>query len=392
MVARLAALIVNYNSGAYALGLARALRAQWREMGRDDRALELVVVDNASRAADAAPLELLRREGARVDVCDTNLGYAAGMNRALAHTQGSGGDLVLVLNPDLALFPGCLARLLATHALTPRLGALAPRAFLDPARQWRMPPNRLPTRAAQALDESASQDARLAAQLSRQRTRHALREWLAEKPLEVEMLSGACLLLSRSAIDAAGGLFDPRYPLYYEDSDLCRRLARAGLSLVLEPRAEIVHHWARSSGIESHDPEPSRRHALSRAAFFERWPDAPAEPASADESDGAPFPACAPLGALKAAPQLVFPHPGRWLVEVAMVATFPLAAGALVEAQSWRMDERAWEWFYRGRYFLRAHDLNLTNTSAAWWLDKPSAARTKPLEPNELTALGSMPV
>jgi GT2 family glycosyltransferase len=139
MVARLAALIVNYNSGAYALGLARALRAQWREMGRDDRALELVVVDNASRAADAAPLELLRREGARVDVCDTNLGYAAGMNRALAHTQGSGGDLVLVLNPDLALFPGCLARLLATHALTPRLGALAPRAFLDPARQWRMP-------------------------------------------------------------------------------------------------------------------------------------------------------------------------------------------------------------------------------------------------------------
>ena len=384
MALRLAALIVNYDSGAYALSLARGVRAQWRELGRANADLEVVVVDNASRSDQSRALAELTRDGVRVDVCSTNLGYAAGMNRALAHTRGSAADLVAVLNPDIALFPGALGRMLSTHAATPRLGALGPRAFLDPARQWRMPPNRLPTRRAQRLEARAANEPLLADSISRERTRHALREWSASAPLEVEMLSGACLLLSRGAIESAGGLFDERYPLYYEDTDLFRRLRRVGLSLVLEPRAEIVHHWARSSGIEQHDPEPIRRHAISRAAYLERWADELPEPESGDPPDGPAFPEFHPLGPRATAPELRFPHAGRWLVEIAMLPTFPLAAGALVDGAAWRMDERAWEWFYRGSYFARAHDLEDLCARAAWSFEKTSPARSAPLSPDEV--------
>ncbi|HTF87759.1 MAG TPA: hypothetical protein VK843_05075, partial [Planctomycetota bacterium] len=226
-----------------------------------------------------------------------------------------------------------------------------------------------------------------------ERTRHALREWTASEPMEVEMLSGACLLLPRSAIQAAGGLFDERYPLYYEDTDLFQRLSRAGLRLILDPRAEIVHHWARSSGIESQDPEPARRLEISRAAYFARWFDAgkPATPASPAPPDATIANRFQSLGAIASPPELEFPHRARWLVELAMLPSFPLAAGAIVEGNRWRMDERAWEWFYRGRYFVRAVDLADSTERAAWTFDKPSPARTAPLQPRELEEPTNVP-
>ena len=57
--------------------------------------------------------------------------------------------------------------------------------------------------------------------------------------LSVSFMTGAVLLLRRSAVLAAGGLFDPRYFMFFEDSDLSQRLRRAGwrLAVVLNPHA-----------------------------------------------------------------------------------------------------------------------------------------------------------
>ncbi|NOR53666.1 MAG: hypothetical protein GQ536_06225, partial [Candidatus Aminicenantes bacterium] len=41
----------------------------------------------------------------------------------------------------------------------------------------------------------------------------------------------------------AGGLFDPRFFLYFGDIDLFVRLRRAGYSLIIDPRAEVIHHY-----------------------------------------------------------------------------------------------------------------------------------------------------
>ncbi len=393
---RLAALIVNFDSGSYALALARAVRQQWLELGAANADLEIVVVDNASNTDQGRELAALQQFGARVVQSAQNLGYAAGMNLALAQTRGSDSDLVLVLNPDLALFPGALGRLLGTQRETPGAGAIGPRAFLEPTGTWRMPPNRLPTPEGEWLAARALREPELARALSNTRTQHALREWTAIEPTEVEMLSGACLLLSRRAIASAGGLFDERYPLYFEDTDLCMRLSRAGLALVFEPRAEIVHHWARSSGIERGDSEPGRRRHLSRDAYFERWFGAEARGplALADALVGASavFPPgeFRELGECHTAPSFEFSGSGTRLLEIAMVPSFPLAAGALVGGASWRMDERAFEWFYRGRYFARALDSIDPSgpvhraDRGPWSFLKPSPARVQPLSPLEL--------
>ncbi len=54
-------------------------------------------------------------------------------------------------------------------------------------------------------------------------------------------INGACMLVRTAAL-AQVGLFDPRYFLYYEETDLCRRMSLAGWRLEQCADAGIVHH------------------------------------------------------------------------------------------------------------------------------------------------------
>ena len=54
-------------------------------------------------------------------------------------------------------------------------------------------------------------------------------------------------LANRDAILRVGG-FDERYFLYFEDVDLCKRLGRAGYSIIYVPQARILHLLHQSTG------------------------------------------------------------------------------------------------------------------------------------------------
>ena len=63
-------------------------------------------------------------------------------------------------------------------------------------------------------------------------------------PAPPEWVSGACMLVRRSAYEAIGG-FDERFFLYCEDTDLCRRLWQAGHAVRFEPGARSTTSAAR---------------------------------------------------------------------------------------------------------------------------------------------------
>jgi len=60
-----------------------------------------------------------------------------------------------------------------------------------------------------------------------------------------------CLFIVRAEVLEEVGLFDERYCLYFEDSDLCMRIKRAGYKIVVDPQIKIWHKVAQSSGIGS---------------------------------------------------------------------------------------------------------------------------------------------
>ncbi len=60
-----------------------------------------------------------------------------------------------------------------------------------------------------------------------------------------------CLFIVRREVLEKVGLFDERYCLYFEDSDLCARIKNAGYRLIIDPQIKLWHKVAQSSGIGS---------------------------------------------------------------------------------------------------------------------------------------------
>jgi N-acetylglucosaminyl-diphospho-decaprenol L-rhamnosyltransferase len=89
-------------------------------------------------------------------------------------------------------------------------------------------------------------------------------------------LSGACVLVRKSAFDELGG-FDDGYFMYFEDVDLGYRLGKAGYRNVYEPAAVVVHSGAHSTSdhsarmISVHH-ESARRFLTRKYSGWYLWP------------------------------------------------------------------------------------------------------------------------
>ena len=68
-------------------------------------------------------------------------------------------------------------------------------------------------------------------------------------------LAGTCLVLRREAIEQAGGLFEHKLFIYWEDADLSSRLLKTGWKLRVVRNACIQHYGGASGG----GPDASRR-------------------------------------------------------------------------------------------------------------------------------------
>jgi GT2 family glycosyltransferase len=236
MMPELSAILVNYNAGRE---LEHALDSIRRELGR--RRWEAVVVDNASSdGSDAIP----ERFGSPVRLIRNteNVGFGRAVNQALASTTA---PVVLIMNPDCQLAGGALTTLEAELLANVTCAVVGPR-ILDPdgteQGSARGDPDMLT-----GLFGRTSPLRRLLPWLpvSRRNVILADRD-MTETSTVVQWLSGACMLARREALSAVRG-FDPRYFLYWEDADLCRRLRRQGYEVRYVPSATAVHKVGHSS-------------------------------------------------------------------------------------------------------------------------------------------------
>jgi GT2 family glycosyltransferase len=206
-----------------------------------------LLVDNGSTdgtlaaARDAFPAVEQLPNGA-------NLGFAAGMNAGIRRALAAGADYVLLANNDTTLDPGMLAWLVATAERNgAAITAPAISYFDQPERIWW-----LGGRARPLLLE--------------------VRPYAApprgQHPFAVDFVTGCAMLISRRCLEQVG-LFDEGFFMYYEDADYCLRVRRAGLSILVEPRATMLHKVAISSG-GSDSPGERRLTARSSLRYFRK--------------------------------------------------------------------------------------------------------------------------
>jgi len=217
--------IVSWNTAAL---LDRCLSALPAALG--GLRAEVIVVDNAS--ADDSVNVARGHAGVRVELQSENLGYARGMNLALA---GSTAPVLLALNPDTEAAPGSLAHLIDVLGRERDVGLLAPRLVDDSGR---------PQHSAYRFP---SPGVSLAAGL----LPSPFRQWLGprlalegaalpERASTIDWAIGAVHCLRASALNG-GAPYSERWFMYVEDMDLCWRLRRDGWQVVFDPGATVTH-------------------------------------------------------------------------------------------------------------------------------------------------------
>lgn len=250
------AVLVNYRCAHDLAGAVRSLKAQ-SEIGR------VVVVDNSEDAEEFERLQALVGTSADLLRAPTNIGFGRACNWAFEATHE---PYVLLANPDVRFQPGAVGHLLQAVRRDPRVGAVAPRQYFDDALEWLLPPAWAPTAMGAWVYARALSDVGARRRLTRALQREALRYWSADVTLPQRALSGGALLVRRSALANGTPLFDPRFFMYFEDSDLCRRLRSTGWTLQLVPDALAVHAW-------NDAPHKARQMAEASQQFFEKhWP------------------------------------------------------------------------------------------------------------------------
>ena len=227
------AVTVNYNGGPVLRGLIGSLEKQ-PELAR------MVVVDNASRddslagiAPGGDPALTLIRNG-------SNRGFAAACNQGAAEAKGK---YLLFVNPDCRVPAGALQRLVEVLDSRPDAGMVGPLVLNSDGTEQRGCRRYLP-------------DARRA--LMRVLGRHKPDKDgkvagfdltgtpLPDRPVAVEAISGACLLIRRDLFERLHG-WDEGYFLHCEDLDLCMRVKQAGQSVLFVPDVTVSHAQGASS-------------------------------------------------------------------------------------------------------------------------------------------------
>jgi GT2 family glycosyltransferase len=208
----------------------------------------IIVADDASGAEHVAALRAI--PGIEVVAGAENAGFAANVNRGLRASDPQRD--VVVLNSDTEARPGWLGCLQFAASQEDDVGIVGARLVYPDGR----------------IQFAGTVRNLGAPEWFDHRYRFKPEDWgpagIAGPVLAV---TGACMYITRAALERIG-LFDERYPMAYEDVDLCLRSWQAGLRVLYFPPASLYHHESVTRGTDL-----GERERASQQLFWELWGD-----------------------------------------------------------------------------------------------------------------------
>ena len=207
--------------------------------------LEIIVVDNAS---PSGRVEMLKEHFPQIQLIksEKNLGFARANNLGF---HSSSGESILFLNPDTKLVNPAINIMLQALRETPGAGIMGCK-LLDADLNVRTDSiQTFPTILNQALDADFLRDRWPKSSL------WGIAPLYSESPApaRVEVISGACLMITRAAFERIG-MFSEEYFMYAEDLDLCYKVAHAAYANYYIGEGRVIHYGGKSS-----EPEPATR-------------------------------------------------------------------------------------------------------------------------------------
>lgn len=219
---RTGVLLVNYRQWGLTEKCIRSL------LQDDSTELIIGLVDNNSE--EPPPEWLLNHPRIIMHINKKNEGLTAGNNKAFDMVTSRGAEYVFILNNDTEVAPGTVKLLAEYLYLHSEAGIAAPAVSYasEPEKIW----------------SAGGQYSRSRMKLVQ---RYSSVKDLPSQPEEMEQVTG-CAIMMRAADYRRVGMQDPELFVYYEDTDLCFRVRKLGLKIMLIPNGRVVHHVSISVG------------------------------------------------------------------------------------------------------------------------------------------------
>lgn len=199
---------------------------------------EVIVVDNNSN--DGVE-QLIKEQFPQVIFIQTgrNDGMGAGNNAGIKVAQG---NYILIMNPDIFVYPGSIQKMYDYIKDRADVGLVAPRLLnADGTLQyscyrWYGYLTPLFRRTFLGNLKFAKRDV----------DKFLMLDWDHASNREVDWIQGSCWFVPKKVFDIVG-LFDESFFMYFEDTDLCRRIHNEKYKIVYLAQAEVLHLHRRQS-------------------------------------------------------------------------------------------------------------------------------------------------
>ena len=200
----------------------------------DDMPYEIIVVDNNSTDGSIQMIENNFPNAILIKNKD-NLGFAEANNQAF---DVSKGEYFLLLNTDTIVHDNALQKMISFLEQNPKVGATTCK-LLNPDGSIQYNMHRTFPTFIKIVFGFMHKNIGLR---SRWAEEYLMLNNRFDKTEKIEQAAGACILLKIETGNEIGGLFDSqKYPLYFNDVDLCYRLYKNGFPVYLVHDAVITH-------------------------------------------------------------------------------------------------------------------------------------------------------
>jgi len=228
-------IIINYNSSTYTINCIKSLL----EHTSKQLACQYIIVDNGSEQASyekvkkyidtiniATSIELIRS--------NINTGFGSGN---MIGVQKATGKYLAFVNNDTILKNDCLSILKDFMDKKSDVGVCGPQAFTEDKKV-------LPT-----IDHFASLGREIFGRTFLEKInkkKYPKRKKLYTEPKQAQFIAGSFMFFKAKDFNFIGG-FDTNIFLYYEETDICKRLAKINKLAYLVPNATFIHYHGAST-------------------------------------------------------------------------------------------------------------------------------------------------
>ena len=248
---------ISMNHGRFLKGLCESIVKE-----KNSVCLEMILIDNCS-SDNTRKIIKTNFPWVRFITNKNVRSFSYNNNKGISLAKGK---YILALNPDIVVLPGALRELIAFIEEHPDVGVCGPK-LLNPDLSIQSSCRKYSTPLILCL-----RGLKFDKLLSRQHgviADYMMNSMDRKMPQDVDWLTGSAMMLRREAFSDIEG-FDEKYPLYFEDQDLCRRMWAKGWRVFYVPSVNMIHYYARDSA-KNFLSRKARMHYISMFYYLFRY-------------------------------------------------------------------------------------------------------------------------